>query len=98
VAAELRGLGQPASSRALDVSDGEALRSLLGGVDLVINSVGPYFRFGVPVLQAAIESGCRYLDLCDDAEPTIDMLAIHEQARAADVTTVMRPGRAPPLI
>jgi lysine 6-dehydrogenase len=98
VAAELRELGQPASSRRIDVADRPALVELFSGADLVQNSVGPYFRFGVPVLEAAIEAGCRYLDLCDDAEPTIDMVALDDRARAAGVTAVIGAGASPGLM
>lgn len=98
VAAELRDLGQPASSEAIDVADHKALLRLLAGAGMVMNSVGPYFRFGVPVLEAAIESGCRYIDLCDDAQPTIDMLALDEQARAAGVTAIIGAGASPGLM
>jgi short subunit dehydrogenase-like uncharacterized protein len=40
----------------------------------VLNCVGPFYRFGPPVLTAAIKAGVSYLDVCDDWEPTLDML------------------------
>ncbi|MDH2416115.1 saccharopine dehydrogenase NADP-binding domain-containing protein [Nocardioides sp. CER19] len=98
VATELRALGQPASSQRIDVSDREALLELLAGADLVMNSVGPYFRFGVPILEAAIESKVRYIDLCDDAQPTVDMLALDERAKAAGITAVIGAGASPGLM
>ncbi|MGY1746445.1 saccharopine dehydrogenase NADP-binding domain-containing protein [Blastococcus sp. SYSU D00695] len=98
VAAELRDLGQPATSRRVDVTDRAALLDLLAGADLVQNSVGPYSRFGVPVLEAAIDSGCRYLDLCDDAQPTLDMLALDGRAREAGVAAVIGAGASPGLM
>ncbi|WP_082981577.1 saccharopine dehydrogenase family protein [Mycolicibacterium mucogenicum] len=95
VAEELRAQGQAASARRVDVSNTEALRSLITEADLVMNSVGPYFRFGPPVLQAAIDAGKNYIDICDDAEPTRTMFALDGQARAAGVTAIIGAGASP---
>ncbi|MBW1879096.1 MAG: saccharopine dehydrogenase NADP-binding domain-containing protein, partial [Deltaproteobacteria bacterium] len=68
---------------------------LLSEADVVVNTVGPYFRFGVPVLRAAIEAGCHYLDICDDWEPTLEMLELDATAREAGVTAVIGLGASP---
>ena len=59
----------------LDVSDDAALRKAMADADLVMNTCGPFYRYGLPVLQAAIESGCHYVDICDDWEPTIETVS-----------------------
>ncbi|TCO53460.1 saccharopine dehydrogenase family protein [Actinocrispum wychmicini] len=81
----------------LDVTDSRALSAALSGVDVVVNTVGPFFRFGVPILTAAIDAGCHYLDICDDWEPTLDMLGLNDRARAAGVTAVIGMGATPGL-
>ena len=98
VAAELREFGQPASSQGIDVTNRQGLLALLANANVVMNSVGPYFRFGVPVLEAAVTSRCRYVDLCDDAQPTVDMLALNARAVAAGVTAVIGAGASPGLM
>lgn len=40
----------------------EALRALFAGRKVVHNLVGPYMQLGRPVLEAALEAGCHYLD------------------------------------
>jgi short subunit dehydrogenase-like uncharacterized protein len=40
----------------------EALTALLEGRKVVCNTVGPFLRFAPPVLQAALQAGCHYLD------------------------------------
>jgi saccharopine dehydrogenase-like NADP-dependent oxidoreductase len=82
---------------SVDVTDASALASLLSGADVVLNTTGPFYRLGVPVLRAAIEAGCHYLDICDDWEPTLDMLALDEEARARDVLAVIGIGASPGL-
>ena len=62
--------GEKARVTRIDVTQRTELKSVMRGADLVMNCVGPFFRFGVPVLKAAIEAGVDYLDICDDPEPT----------------------------
>jgi saccharopine dehydrogenase-like NADP-dependent oxidoreductase len=90
-------IGPPARSFRLDVTDEASLLTALGAADVVINTTGPFFRFGVPVLRAAIAAGCNYLDICDDWEPSLEMLALHASARAAGVVAVIGMGASPGL-
>ena len=90
---------QAASLHALqlDVTDAEALRAALERCDVVLNLVGPYFRFGPSVLAAAIETRTDYLDINDDWEPTLEMLKLDERARECGVTAVLGMGASPGL-
>lgn len=90
--------GPRAEALALDVTDQAALRAVLAESDVVLNTVGPYFRFGPSVLAAAIEEGCDYLDLCDDPEPTVAMLEMSAAARRAGVRGVVGMGASPGLV
>ncbi|WP_116198635.1 saccharopine dehydrogenase family protein [Amycolatopsis circi] len=88
-------LGSKATALALDISDSEALAKALSDVDLVLNCAGPFYRFGREVLSAAIAAGTDYLDICDDWEPTLEMLELDDAARAAGVTAVIGMGASP---
>ena len=90
---------QAASLHALqlDVTDTRALRAALEQCDVVLNLVGPYFRFGASVLTAAIETGTDYLDINDDWEPTLEMLKLDGRARERGVTAVLGMGASPGL-
>ena len=90
-------LNQKASPLQLDVNDSQAMKSAMVGVDIVVNTCGPYFRFALPILRASIDSGCHYLDICDDWEPTIEMLKLDEKAKAADVSATIGLGASPGL-
>lgn len=95
-AAEVAGrLGAKATSVGLDITDAGALRAALSRVDLVLNTVGPFYRFGVPVLEAAIDAGVHYVDINDDWEPTVKMLTLHDRAAAAGVVAVVGMGASP---
>jgi saccharopine dehydrogenase-like NADP-dependent oxidoreductase len=90
--------GPRAEARELDVTDADSLRAMLREADVVLNTVGPYFRFGPPVLGTAIEAGCDYLDLCDDPEPTVAMLEMSAQAERAGVRAVIGMGASPGVV
>lgn len=90
-----RQVGPKARGVAVDVRDPDLLKALLSQGDVVLNTVGPFFRFGVPILKAAIETGRNYIDLCDDWEPTLEMLDLHEDAIRAGITAVIGLGASP---
>ena len=81
----------------IDVLDETALANVLKGADVVMATVGPYYKFGVPVLRAAIRAGCHYLDINDDWEPTLEMLELDEEAKKAGITAVIGMGASPGL-
>jgi saccharopine dehydrogenase-like NADP-dependent oxidoreductase len=80
---------------AVDAMDGAALRAFLLDADVVLNTSGPFYRLGVPILDAAVAARCHYLDICDDWEPTLEMLERDGAARAAGVTAVLGLGASP---
>ncbi|MAN60725.1 MAG: saccharopine dehydrogenase [Parvibaculum sp.] len=87
--------GPKASALKLDVTNQTALHGALNEADAVLNCVGPFFRFGVPILTAAIETGTPYFDICDDPEPTLEMLALNDEAQANNVLAIVGMGASP---
>ena len=91
-------IGDPRLEAAgLDVTDHDALVTAMRGVDVVLNCVGPFYRFGPPVLQAAIDAGVDYVDVCDDLAPTRLMLELDGAAEAAGVSALVGMGNSPGL-
>ncbi len=85
------------SARAVDATDPASLAGVLVGADVVLNCVGPFYRFGPPILRAAIEAGVDYVDVCDDLAPTRTMLALDAAAREAGVKALVGMGNSPGL-
>ena len=88
-------LGSKARGAGVDVLNEKSLVDLFAGAGAVLNTVGPFFRLGPPVLRAAIAAGVHYLDINDDWESTEAMLALDGDARAAGVTAVIGVGASP---
>ena len=90
-------LNKKVSGIKLDVRDKAALRHAMKDVDMVVNTCGPYFKFGAPILSAAISSKCHYLDICDDWEPTIEMMKLDAEAKSMKVCATIGLGASPGL-
>jgi saccharopine dehydrogenase (NAD+, L-lysine-forming) len=97
VAHELSGANIRAAS--VDVTDTPALVALLrdADADVVLNCVGPFYRFGPPTLRAAIEAGIGYVDICDDLDATRALLDLDGEARAAGISALIGMGNSPGL-
>ncbi|MBU0993414.1 MAG: saccharopine dehydrogenase NADP-binding domain-containing protein [Proteobacteria bacterium] len=90
-----KNLGNMVRWMSLDISDQHALSRAVGESDLVMNTVGPYFKFGKSVLTACIQAQKHYVDICDDWEPTLEMLALHPEAEKAGITAIVGMGASP---
>jgi saccharopine dehydrogenase (NAD+, L-lysine-forming) len=77
------------------LTSAEQLRELLGSARLVANLAGPYYRTGTAVLDAAIDTGTDYLDICDDADVTLPMLQRADAATAAGIRALIGMGSSP---
>jgi saccharopine dehydrogenase-like NADP-dependent oxidoreductase len=83
------------TSLEIDVTEQEKLVDLISKHDLVISTVGPYYKFGIPILRAVIKAKRNYVDICDDWKPTLEMLELDGEAKAADITAIIGIGASP---
>ncbi|TDB85927.1 saccharopine dehydrogenase [Actinomadura sp. KC216] len=88
-------VGGPCTAVALDATDGAAMREVFAGCDVVLNTMGPFSLFARPVLEAAIECGCDYLDIDDDWESTLAAFELDALARERGCRVVKGIGGSP---
>lgn len=62
-----------------DSEDTESLKSLCKRTAVVITTVGPYQRYGAPLVEACVDSGTDYVDLCGEPNFIRDMIDKHEK-------------------
>lgn len=82
---------------AVDVTDAAAIARLVGDAAVVVNCVGPFYRFGHTTLANVIATGTDYVDVCDDLDATRRMLELDSAARDAGVRAVIGMGNSPGL-
>ena len=86
------GLGAAAADWPLlqaDATDDAALRELADATHVVATTVGPYAKYGLPLVRACAEAGTDYVDLTGEvpfARESIDRF--HETARATGARIV----------
>ena len=73
--------------------DESQLRSLLHGADVILNAVD--YVFNMPVLRACIAEHVHYADLGGLFHVSRQMLALHEEAKAAGITAIAGIGGTP---
>lgn len=84
----------------LEVGDRPALLRALAQADLVLNTVGPFYRWGKQALEGAVEVGVAYLDVNDDGESVRQVLedgALLERAHRTGRPYLVGAGTSPGL-
>lgn len=79
----------------IDVNQKSKLVELISSHDIVMNTVGPYYKFATKILEAAIEAKKPYVDICDDWKPTLDLLERDDKTKKAGITAVVGMGSSP---
>jgi len=79
----------------IDVTKKEKLVDLIASHDMVMNTVGPYYKFGTAIMKAVIQAQKPYVGICDDWKPTLDLLGMNEQAKKAEITAIIGIGASP---
>ena len=81
--------------RKLDVNNRENLRELIKEFDIIVNTIGPFYRYGPLVLETTIEAGKAYVDVNDDVDATREVLQMDQKAKDANVTAIIGLGSSP---
>ncbi len=82
-------------TRLVDALNKETLIPIVQEYDVVLNTVGPYVKFGVPILESIIEAGVPYVDVCDDHDATEEMLKLDAKAKEHGVPAIICLGTTP---
>lgn len=79
----------------VDASNEDSLVEALRGSDVVISALGPFYKFGVSVLRAALRAGINFVDINDDYDATEEALRLHEEAQRRGVAAIIGMGATP---
>lgn len=75
--------------RVADAGDGDALRPALGGMRAIINTVGPFGRWGMPVATAAVDLGVHYVDTTGEQHFQMQVYEhLHRRAVSTGATVI----------
>lgn len=83
------------SAVKFDARNSKSIKEAIAGSKVVLNCVGPFYKFGPIILKAAIESKINYVDVCDDFDATEIMLGMDRSAKKAGVSALIGMGSSP---
>lgn len=78
-----------------DANDHDSLVKAMKDADAVASAIGPFYKYGVKVLKAAINAGVNFVDIDDDYDATRDSLELNDRAKRAGVTAIIGLGASP---
>jgi saccharopine dehydrogenase (NAD+, L-lysine-forming) len=87
--------GAKLSAVELDAENPKSIRKAIAGAVVVLNCVGPFYRYGRAILDTVIAAGMNYVDVCDDLDATEALLAMDEKAKKAGVSALIGMGSSP---
>jgi len=83
------------SAKFVDVTDHKKLVDLMSNFDVALSCVGPFYKFALPVVKAAIEAKVNLVDICDDYDSTSKVLELDSAAKDAGITIISGLGVSP---
>jgi short subunit dehydrogenase-like uncharacterized protein len=89
VRARLGELGEHVELITADSNDPESLRAMARRTKVVITTVGPYSRYGEPLVVACIEAGADYVDLTGETHWWREMVERHHERAVANEVLII---------
>ena len=83
------------SATLVNVTNRKQLLDAMNEHNLIVNTVGPFSKYGILVMNATIESKVNYIDICDDIEPTVEALQLNQFAEDAGIFLLLSRGWFP---
>ena len=83
------------SAVKFDAADPQSIKKTIADSAVVLNCVGPFYKYGPVILKAVIESKINYVDVCDDFDATEEMLGMDKAAKKAGVSALIGMGSSP---
>ena len=87
--------GAKLTALEFDAESPDSIKKAIAGATVVLNCVGPFYKYGPIILKAVIGAGINYVDVCDDFDATEALLAMDEKAKKAGVSALIGMGSSP---
>jgi saccharopine dehydrogenase-like NADP-dependent oxidoreductase len=95
LAADLASDRTRVSAVQADADDHASLMKVMQNAGVVVSALGPFYRYGLKTVRAAIEARVPYVDINDDFDAIEAVLGLDAEARAAGIPVVVGLGVTP---
>ncbi len=83
------------SAVELDAESPQSIKKAIAGSSVVLNCVGPFYKYGPMILRTVISAKVNYVDVCDDFDATEELLDMDKDAKKAGVSALIGMGSSP---
>lgn len=83
--------------KELDANIEESIIEAIKDADIVLNCVGPYYKYGPKILKQAIYLNKNYVDVCDDFDATMEDFKYDSLAKDKNISCLIGMGSSPGL-
>ncbi len=90
-----KNLGEKVKAMKVDANKKDSISNAINGMHLVVNCIGPFYKYEKTILEAVIEQKINYVDICDDTGATYDALELDSAAQDAGITVLIGMGSSP---
>jgi saccharopine dehydrogenase (NAD+, L-lysine-forming) len=87
--------GSKLSAVELDAGNPQSIRKVIAGSSVVLNCVGPFYKYGPTIMKEVVKSKINYVDVCDDFDATEKLLDMDKDAKKAGVSALIGMGSSP---
>jgi len=88
-------LGEKVSAAKVDANEKDSILKVIHGMDLVVNCIGPFYKYEKTILEAVIKEKINYVDICDDTSATYEALELDSAAQEAGISILLGMGSSP---
>lgn len=88
-------MGEKVDYKKVDANDKTSIKKAIKDMDLVVNCIGPFYKFEKAILTTVIEEKINYVDVCDDTGATYEALELDDAAKEAGITVLLGMGSSP---
>lgn len=82
----------------VDATDADSIERAARDADVIMNFAGPYYVLGDTVARVAVKLGKPYIDICDDAEATEELLQLDSAAKESGARLIIGAGSSPGIL
>lgn len=78
-----------------DAGNSHSIKDVCLNSDVILNCVGPFFKYGKNILKEVIKLKKQYIDINDDLDSTREVLELDSDAKSANICALIGMGSSP---
>lgn len=73
----------------IDINNKEELVKVVKDYEVVVNTVGLFYKYGYVVASSLVEAGVKFVDICDDYDAAESIVGLAEKAEERGILGII---------